>query len=235
MTNPKDQMQFEYFGGFQRSPEWFALRLGKITASRLPDWLAVSKAKTGAGKPLKARLDYEKELLFERTFGTSFDRFVTPAMQNGIDFEEFACLQFAKVTGVQVQECGAWHSPIFVASPDRVTDDNGLLEAKVLGDNSFADVLESGVPEKYWQQIQGQLWASKKPHCYFVAINLNTRKIVVIKVEPDEEFHDWLELIVPEPITAELVVSDNVFDFVDALPEGSDAPTLITPANNGGW
>jgi hypothetical protein len=84
------KLTFEYSGAPQRSPEWLALKRGKIGSSKLVDWLAVSKAKNSLGKPLKARLDYEKELIFERTFGVSFNVWVSEAMQDGIDLEDFA-------------------------------------------------------------------------------------------------------------------------------------------------
>jgi len=83
-------MKFEYFAGEQRSKEWFELRQGKITASRLKDWMAVSIAKGKEGTPLKARFDYERELLFEREFGVSFDFYVSEAMEDGINYEDYA-------------------------------------------------------------------------------------------------------------------------------------------------
>lgn len=217
-------MQFEYSAAPQRSPEWFQIRLGKVTASRLADWLAVSKAKTGAGKPLKARLDYEKELLFERKFGRSFQKFVTPAMQDGIDFEDFARRQYEKITGNKCEEVGCWYNEYFVASPDRAVGAKGLLEVKVLGDNSFTDVLIDGLPDKHWKQVQGQLWASGRKWCEYVAVNLSTKKVKIISVLPDKEFHEWLELAVPEELVSAELDGTGLYDFVDALPTFDQAP-----------
>ena len=213
-------MKFQYSAHPQKSPSWFKLRIGKVTASRLDDWLAASKAKSGTGKKLKKRLDYEKELLFERTFGISFDNYVTPAMQDGINFEEFGRKQYEKITGNMVQEVGCWFNDYFVASPDGKIDDVGLLEVKVLKDNSFTSVLTDGVPDKHWKQIQGQLWASGKKWCDYVAVSLNTKKIKIIRVLPDKEFHEWLELAVTEPLTVEKFDSKDLYDFVDEAPEG---------------
>lgn len=207
------KMNFKYFEGEQRSPEWYALRLGKVTASRLADWLAVSKAKATTGKPLKARLDYEKELLFERRFNTSFENFVTDAMQDGIDYEDFARKQYQELTGAKVSECGAWYNDYFVASPDGVVErpdssGEGLLEIKIVKDNTFTEILTNGVPDKWWKQVQGQLWASGKDWCDFVAVNFNTRKIKIIRVMPDQEFHEWAELAIVE----EFNTDDSIFD-----------------------
>lgn len=231
-------MKFEYSDAPQKSPEWHKLRIGKITASRLGDWLAVSKAKNSIGKPLKPRLDYEKELMFERQFNTGFETWVSDAMQDGIDFEMFARRQYEKITGSIVLECGCWYSDLFVASPDGTVGDDGLVEIKVLRDNSFSSVLEEGVPDKHWKQIQGQLWASGRKWCDYVAINLNTKKIKIIRVLPDAEFHEWLELAVPEPLTVQPFSNEQLYDFADAIPCRPDVMNVgnsETKSITGGW
>jgi hypothetical protein len=243
--------KFDYFPGAQRSPEWFELRRGRVTASRLDDWLSVSKAKTGAGKPLKKRLDYEKELLFEREFGVSYENFVSSAMQEGIDFEEFARQQYNKINEVNAIECGSWYNDLFVASPDGVIvkrnengdvesfkDVIGLIEIKVLRDNSFTDVLTDGVPEKHWRQIQGCLYASGAEWSDYVAINLNTKKLKIIRVYPDTEFFDYLDLSLPEELVVAEFSNDQVYDFVDELPEGFTVPAMLadnSDSNMGDW
>jgi len=213
-------MKFEYFAGEQRTEPWFQLRLGKPTASRLVDWLAVSKAKTGAGKPLKARLDYEKELIFERKFGVAFEHYVNSAMQDGIDFEDFLLRQYEKEKGVTVVPVGAWYNDAFLASPDGGVNDEGIVEAKVLKDNSFADVLVDGVPDKHWKQMQGQLFASGRKWCDYIAGNLATKKFKVIRVLPDPEFFEYLELALQEKLVTAEFSDDALYDFADVVPEG---------------
>lgn len=225
-------MEFQYFAGEQRTKPWFDLRLGKPTASRLEDWLAVSKAKATEGKPLKARLDYEKELMFERQFGVAFENYINSAMQDGIDFEAFALEQYTKITGNPVVPVGAWYNEHFLASPDGGIKDKGIAEAKVLRDNSFTEVLISGVPPKHQKQIQGQLFASKRKWADYIAINLSTRKIKIIRVEPDKEFHDYLELALLEKLTIAEFDKDSLFDFVDTAPEG-EAPKVDRDHSDG--
>lgn len=211
---------FTYDPSPQRSPEWIERRLGKVTASRLEDFLSVSKAKNSLGKPLQKRIDYEKELLFERTFKTSFETFVSDAMQDGIDFEAFAAKQYEQINGVTTYEVGCWYNDYFVASPDRGVGDDGLIEIKVVRDNTFSSIITDGVPQKWWKQIQGQLRASGRQWCDFVAINLNTKKIIIIRVLPDTEFHEWLDLAIPEPLSIDenMFKTDNIYDFVDQEP-----------------
>lgn len=214
-------MKFEYYAGPQRTEAWYDLRKGKVTASRLKDWLAVGKQKANLGKPLKTRLDYETELVFEKQFGVVFDFFVTEAMQDGIDLEKFAIKQYEKIKGVTVHEVGGWFSDTFMASPDgKVEGQNVIVEAKVLRNNKFTEVLEKGVPEDYIKQVQGQLFASGADACDFIAINIATKKVKIIRVLPDKEFSDYLELALVEKFTVVEFNEEDLFDFVDELPDG---------------
>lgn len=215
-------MKFEYFGGEQRTPEWYKIRIGKVTASRLGDWLAVSKAKGKEGTPLKKRFDYEKELLFERTFNTTFEKFVSQPMLDGVNFEDFARTQYEKICKVVVKPCGAWYNEFFCASPDGAIeggkDNLGLLEIKILKDTKFTEVLTEGVPDEHEKQIQGQLWASGRDWCDYVAVNLHTQKLKIIRVLPDKDFHKHLEMSIQEKLSEhESFDTKGVYDFVDVL------------------
>lgn len=258
-------LEFHYDPSPQRSPEWLAIKRGKIGTSRLGDWLAVSKSKTGPGKPLKARLDYEKELMFERQFGVSFNTYVTDAMQDGIDFEDFARKQYEIITDSKCVECGCWYNDFLVASPDRLVNNNtlkcvdcgklttpeeassrkfnteqcahcngelvfdeGSIEIKIVKDNTFTEVLMSGVPDKHWKQMQGQLWANKRVWCDYVCVNFTSKKLVIIRVYPDTEFHKYLELAVQEELVTEPFALTNVHDIVGELPDWSRNASAAT-------
>lgn len=228
------KLTFEYDPAPQRSPEWLARKRGKIGSSKLDAWLATSKAAKTLGQPLKARLDYEKQLMFERQFNTNFEIWVSSAMEEGIELEDFARQQYVRITGATCDEVGCWYNAFFVASPDRVVNDDGLIEIKVLKDSKFTDVLYEGVPDKYWKQIQGQLWASGRQWCDFVAINLNSKKVVIIRVEPDLEFHDYLNEAVQEQLVTEPFKLDTVYDIVGEVPQGLVFEAAKLEQNNGG-
>lgn len=213
-------MKFEYLDVIQRSPDWFKVRMGRITASRLVDWLAVSVAKGKEGTPLKARGDYERELWFERKFGVSFNNYVSEAMLDGQDFENFAKEQYQKIKGVVIADCGVYYNEFFAATPDGiVVEHNGLIEVKIVRDNTFTEILLTGVPEKHYKQIQGQLWASGADWCDYVAVNLNTKKISIWRVAPNLEFHKELEAAVQVPISVEEVNLSEVYDIVGEVPD----------------
>lgn len=222
ITDP--QLVFHYDPAPQRSLEWLARKRGKIGASRIGDWLAVSKAKATTGKPLKARLDYEKELMFERQFGVSFNNFVSEAMQDGIDFEEFAAKQFESIYGHELEEVGCWYNEYMAVSPDRKV--KGLpqgVEIKIVRDNTFVDVLMDGVPRKHWEQIQCQLLATGWESIFYVCLNFTTRKIACVQVFPDIEFQQYVLEAVQEELVTEPFTLDDVHDVVGELPDWSRA------------
>lgn len=249
-----DNLKFDYDPAIQRSPEWLARKRGKIGASRMGDWLAVSKAKTGAGKPLKARLDYEKELMFERQFGVSFNVWVSEAMQEGIDFEDFARKQFITLhPEFQAAEAGCWFNEFLAVSPDRIllpnscglvyienqaqmTDALAGLEIKIVKDNTFTEILMSGVPDKHMKQIQSGLWATGLKKWYYVALNFNTKRFIVLEVERDEELIAYMAESIQEKLVVEPFALTEVHDIVGDLPDWS-APTnqpVDGKTNNGG-
>lgn len=211
VTLPTTPAGFSYSAAPQRSPEWISIRAGRVGASDLGRWMSVSKRD---GKPLKARLDLEKELAFEKTFNTTFNRYITDAMQQGIDNEAFMADQYSSAMGVPVEECGCFYSDLFVASPDRLVGDDGLLEIKWLQDSNWTAVLESQKPlDDHYLQIQGQLYASGRKWCDYVVGNGNTGRFIVVRVERDE---DAIQSIVDSlPAVAEVkpLALENVFDF----------------------
>jgi predicted phage-related endonuclease len=204
---------FEYSDIPQRSPEWIKARQSHVSASRLGDWLSVSRAKGKEGTPLKARLDYEKELAYERQFGVSFEHFTTQAMELGIQYEPIIRDKYSRGFGIEVTPAGVFVSERFAASPDGLVGDDGLVEIKTLGDASFMDVLQNGVPECYHLQMQGQLYASDRKWCDFVAGNIKTQKMKVIRVERDEatieRIKESLEVL-PESFTFS---TEGIFDL----------------------
>lgn len=254
-------LTFVYDPAPQRSPGWLENKRGKIGASRLEDWLAVSKAKATVGKPLKARLDYEKELMFERQFGVSFNNYVTDAMQEGIEFEDFAANQFAKELGVEIAECGCWMNQFMAVSPDRivfpkgtdiifVADENqmanalGVVEIKIVRDNTFTEILMSGVPPKHMKQIQAQLKATGLAKGWYVALNFTTKRYVIVEVERDEEFLDYLMEAIQEELVTEPFSLDTVHEIKGEIPDWSRGELAsISGAKidhsdsntNGGW
>lgn len=204
-------MTFKLLDAPQGSPEWVEARVGKVTASRLKDWLAVGVK----GQPLKARADYERELAFEVEFKVPFERFVTNAMLQGQEMEEFLKRQYEQHYNVIIRPVGAYYNDAFVASPDGEIDGDGLIECKWVYDTTFSEVLTEGVKDDHMLQIQGQLWASGRKWCDYVVGNGHTGKFVVIRVERDEEIIKRIEDSLKDHKLSVWVKADNVFDFTE--------------------
>lgn len=204
-------MTFNYSDEPQGSPGWVSRRVGKVTASRLKDWLAVGVK----GQPLKARANYERELAFEVEFNVPFARFVTGAMEQGVIMEEFLKRQYEQLNNVIVKPVGCYYNDVFVASPDGAIGEDGLVECKWVYDTTFSEVLTSGTPDDHMLQIQGQLWASGKTWCDYVVGNQNTGKFVVIRVERDEDIIKRIEDSLTDHKLSVWVKTDNVFDFTE--------------------
>ena len=73
-------------GIVQGSPEWMALRVGRIGGSRIADLLIEGRK----GDESLTRRKYKNELIRERLTGRKIDTYKTPAMQRGIDLEPMA-------------------------------------------------------------------------------------------------------------------------------------------------
>jgi len=113
----------KHYDIIQCTPEWWALKCGKISGTRFGQ--VISGRKNG--------LVYE--LLNERLDGAIFpDDFVTEDMQFGIDNEPIACDLYSKQSGIEFVTIGAITSDaskIHMASPDRISkDEKIILEAK---------------------------------------------------------------------------------------------------------
>lgn len=229
-----EKMSFKLFEGAQRTPEWYEIRRGKISSSRLKDWLAKSSAKGKEGTFLKARFDYERELMYERQFNVNYDNFVSDAMQDGIDYEAFARQEYERITRNSVEEVGGWYSDTFFSSTDgRVTEKGkskptGILEVKWLRDNEWSALLEEMEVKKDHQlQCQGGMMASGLQFCDYIAGNLNTKKFIIIRIKRDQEQIDKIEASLGAPLSVDPFDLTKVHDFSgQALREDELHPAI---------
>jgi len=154
----------------QRSPEWYAARLGKVTASRVAD--VVAKTKTGYGS---GRANYMAELICERLTGTQGAFYSNAAIQWGTEKEPEARAAYEGAVGALVVEVGfVPHNTISMAgaSPDGLVGDGGLVEIKCPNTATHIDTLLSGfVPNKYINQMQWQMACTGRQWCDFVSFD----------------------------------------------------------------
>jgi putative phage-type endonuclease len=154
----------------QGSDEWFAARLGRVTASRIGDVLAKTKSGWGA-----SRYSYMGELIAERLTGRPNESFTTTAMQWGKDNEAKARAAYEFKYDKVVTEVGFIEHPRFEglagASPDGLVED-GLIEIKAPSTITHLETITSGnIPTRYQLQMQWQMECTGKGWCDFISFD----------------------------------------------------------------
>ena len=154
----------------QRTDEWFKSRLGKVTASRVTDVMARTKAGWGAG-----RANYMAQLISERLTGEQQSSFSNAAMQWGTDTEPQARAAYTLITGRTVEEVGFVDHPAIEmsgASPDGLVGDSGLVEIKCPNTATHLETLITGaVPTKYRKQMLWQMACTGRAWCDFASFD----------------------------------------------------------------
>lgn len=179
----------------QGTDAWFAMRLGKVTASRVADVMA--KTKTGVAA---SRQNYLIELALQRVTGVFEQGFTTQAMQDGIDREAQARVLYEVTTGEFVDQAPFIDHPKiegFGASPDGLVNKKGMCEIKCRNNANHWEVIKSDeIPKKYWIQMQAQLSCSGREWNDYVGYNPNfpeRSKLFVKRVYRDGEFILFME------------------------------------------
>jgi putative phage-type endonuclease len=171
----------------QRTPEWFAKRLGLVTASRIADVMA--KTKTGASA---SRSGYMAQLVTERLTGAPTEGFQSAAMEWGIEQEPHARAAYEAREGVLVDEVDFVRHPLLEAgaSPDGLVGEDGCIEIKCPNTATMLEYIEDrSVPRKYLLQMQWQLACTGRNWCDFVAFDPRLPEhlqLLVIRVPRDE-------------------------------------------------
>jgi putative phage-type endonuclease len=152
----------------QGTDEWKALRLGKVTASRVAD--VVAKTKSGYST---SRANYAAQLIAERLTGVVADSYTNAAMQHGTETEPEARAAYEFYQGVSVTEVAfVPHQSIDQAgcSPDGLVDEDGLVEIKCPNTATHLEtLLGQAVPGKYETQMQFQMGCTGRKFCDFVS------------------------------------------------------------------
>lgn len=176
----------------QRTDEWFAQRLGKVTASSLHKVL--SKTKTGYGAD---RGNYLTQLVLERLTGQKADSYTNAAMQWGIDQEPHARAAYEAARGVLVTEVGFIPHPTIEmagASPDGLVED-GMVEIKCPDSKTALEcwLSKNPVEGKYFAQMQWQMRCADRPWCDYVVFDPRMpvkAQLLVVRVNRDDR---WIE------------------------------------------
>ena len=172
----------------QGSPEWFAARAGRVTASRISDLMA--KTKTGWGA---SRANYLAELVAERLTGTVAEGFTNAAMKWGTETEPQARAAYQFFADAEVAEVGFVVHPVIDfsgCSPDGLVAVDGMVEIKCPNTATHIEtLLGSGIPDKYIKQMQWQMRCCDRQWCDFVSFDprLPTRMQLFVQRTPRDD------------------------------------------------
>lgn len=173
----------------QGSPEWLALRGGRITGSRFRAVLDLNKRN---GQPNASRRQLVATLRME--ISTGEPEYVEPNeyMAHGSAMEPFArkAYQFARDCACEVPAFICHPSLPYVGySPDGLVGDDGLIEIKspALEARHMRTVESRKCPDDYLAQVQGGLWVTGRQWCDFVSY-FPEISVEIVRVERDETF-----------------------------------------------
>lgn len=148
----------------QGTPEWLMARLGKITASKVAEVLAITK-----NGPSERRTKYLWQLVSERLTGDFTRTYTNDAMLWGIENEPIAREFYEALNDVKVEQVGLYVHPRFdfaAASPDGLVGDDGLIEIKCLTTvNHIRAIYDSQPPKDYLPQVHWQMACTGRQWC----------------------------------------------------------------------
>lgn len=180
----------------QRSPDWFAHRLGRVTGSVAGAvWNRTQKGtKTAEWKKLQDRL------LAEVLTGISQDdAFTTWDMQRGIDLEPVARAELERRIGFRIQESGFLaHTQLRAGSSldGHIGDFDAVVEIKCPRTTTHLQYIEErGLPDTYMGQLLHNLYISGAERLYFASYDdrlpQNLRLMVVERKASDMPLEEY--------------------------------------------
>lgn len=152
----------------QRSKEWFDIRKGRFTASRISDLLgAKGLGLTGENYAFEKAVEIVYGLDEEDGF-TSFD------MKRGVELEPLAFRKFSEMKDLEFVEVKeAYFFPFGEnagASPDGLVGEHAILEIKAPRPNKFFGLVAKGldaIDKVYIDQMQMQMLCTNSNRCHF--------------------------------------------------------------------
>lgn len=191
----------------QRSDEWFAARIGKVTASRIGDVCA--RTKTGWAARRKA---YLHDLIVERLTGVHIPSGSGAARRWGADIEPEAKIAYEFYRDATIAEVGYVPHPSIAdtgASPDGLVGDDGLVEFKCPTVSVHLETLDKcEIDPDYFLQMQWQMACTGRQWCDFASYDPRfpeAMRLFVERVKRDDE--------------AIAAIEKDVTDFLNELRE----------------
>lgn len=156
----------EVFDCDQGSPEWFAVRAGKPTASEFHTVMASGR---GGGES-KMRRTYMFKLAGEILTGEPMESYSNHHMERGKVMEDEARDAYCRHMLCGVDQVGFIRNGNKGCSPDSLSGSDGMVEIKTkLPHLQIECLLSGGVPSEHRAQCQGALWVAEREWIDFVS------------------------------------------------------------------
>ncbi len=169
----------------QQTPDWYEVRKLKMTASHASSIIA-------GGKGLNTYINN----LIESYCIPDTDGYTSEDMERGVLLEDQARTLYELENNVTVEQVGFIQLDDFAGvSPDGLVNEDGLIEIKNHKNSVFIDLLiNDKIDKKYLDQIQMQLYVTKRSWCDYVGYNVNIKPYRYIKrIFPDPDTFKALE------------------------------------------
>jgi putative phage-type endonuclease len=170
----------------QGSPEWFNMRVGKVTASH-------AQAIGNNGKGLDT---YLLEVVSEMFSSAQKDQYSNEHTERGNELEPLARSMYELQKNVEVEEIGfAEYNDFVGCSPDGLVGDDGMIEIKCPDDKTYFNLLmNENIDSSYIWQCQMNLLILEKKWCDLIFYNPNFEKSMkIFRLKPDKEMFSKLK------------------------------------------
>ncbi|EAI4316389.1 hypothetical protein A0X14_01755 [Campylobacter coli] len=164
----------------QGSVEWLKFRKGKIGASMVASCVGIKGAFNS------------KEEARDIILGLK-EVYQNEAMRRGNEYEPLirARVEFLHSVSITPVVLQSLENEMFIASLDGI-DENGVIYEFKYSQDEYDFIKKNKKPsDKYYAQVQFQLYISGKEKCIFVAMN-KEEEIVECEVLRDEAYQEWL-------------------------------------------
>lgn len=169
----------------QRTPQWYELRTGAVTASDFTKAIDFTKA----GKPGADRTKLLADKVTERITRDLTRHFTNKAMERGQELEPDALTAYEAHTGKLIHTVGfVMHDTLKIGcSPDALCGEGGMAEVKC--PESGTEMVKAWLDmpaflEAYEPQIRGQMWLCERDWCDLVVYHPKF-PLLVHRVERD--------------------------------------------------
>jgi putative phage-type endonuclease len=157
----------------QGSDEWKYLRLGKFTASTIPDLFS---------KPTTATYQNAiNKVVFEKITGELPESFSNEWMQRGVELEPeareiYEITTFNKVEVVGFVEKSEWLG----CSPDGLIGKDGMVQIKCPKYSTIVSYyLDKKIPKDYEIQMQAEMWVADRKWSDFMAYHPKLKPLII--------------------------------------------------------